>query len=65
MEGGRGRVYCLWSRVLLEKDVWARVRRGLLSIRRFRLQPSLTRHRRNQTHRLRYANEANTPEILE
>jgi hypothetical protein len=31
----------LWSRVLLEMDVWARVWCGLLSIRQFRLQPSL------------------------
>ena len=32
----------MWSRVLLEMDVWARVWRDLLSIRRFRLQPSLS-----------------------
>jgi len=31
----------LWSRVLLEMDVWARFWHGLLSIRRFRLQPLL------------------------
>jgi hypothetical protein len=36
-----GEGWGLWSRVLLEMDVWARVWRGLLSIRRFHLQSLL------------------------